>query len=141
MNPVHKIFGYRVRMNFFEIHHLYHGLVGMAISIYGMYESVVLISRGFEASNHLAYVIGVLTFLVQLGALSVWTYVAVDDIKQHHAQVDMPSYHSPVHYWFHSIYKYKAVRWFTIKMDLMMANPVMILIVILFVFVLYLCVK
>lgn len=86
MNPVYSILGFEVRLNWLELHHGYYGVALMLISlvmaftpeIWGIYNSIYVFSVG--------------------------AYLFIDDIYQHHRQVDEPFYHSPVHNTFRFLY-------------------------------------
>jgi hypothetical protein len=80
MNPVYKILGFEMRLNWFELHHGYYGVILMAIPLF------------FE----LQYM-AIPLFLVGL-------YLLIDDIYQHHRQVNETHYHSPVHNAFRFLY-------------------------------------
>jgi len=119
MNPVYSIFGYKMRLNWVEPHHLYWGILEMLISSYGFMSAVVMFSYGYEHQMPAIAILGAFFMLIQSMAFSIGVYVAWDDIDQHHMQVLLydPLYHSPVHEWFHSVYKYPIVKWATIKME------------------------
>jgi len=138
-NRIHNFLGFEFRANLWEIHHFYHGVVGSLISLYGLREAIEMLMYGFATFNIPIYVLGILVVLIQLSALAVWVYVAKDDVQQHVAQVADPDYHSPVHNWFHEMYKYPAVAWFTKKADAVMANPLLVAIIL--VIIIYLCVR
>jgi len=82
INPVHSFFGLKLRMNLFEAHHGYFGIILMIIGAY------------LSINEHPAtQIIGCFIFI--LGA-----YLAHDDfVDQHPKQVHEydPLYHSPVH--------------------------------------------
>jgi len=70
IRPVHKLLWILpVRMDFFEVHHMYYGLAGMALGIY--------------LQNPIVFAIGFIIFL--------------DDVIQHYKQVKDAEYHSPLH--------------------------------------------
>ncbi len=97
MNPVHSIFGFRMRLNWGEIHHLYYGLVLMVVAL-------------FMSSIYMAIPVFI------IGAL-----LSIDDLYQHHRQVDEPWYHSPVHNWYaDTMYKYPVIRKINAWADKMM---------------------
>ena len=70
IRPVHKLFWILpVRMNVWEIHHLYYGIALMGLGIY--------------LHNPIVFGIGFIIFL--------------DDVIQHAKNVKNPEYHSPLH--------------------------------------------
>ena len=99
MNPVVNILGFKMRINWYESHHLYWGILA-SLGVIPMCMS----------TNRTIVFLGVYLF-----ALGV--YVAIDDIYQHHRQVLDPGYHSPVHNWYGRIYKYKLVRYLNDKVS------------------------
>lgn len=89
MNKVHNILGFKVRMKFSETHHLYWGL---ALIFAGMY------------IFSLQSILGSIILL-----LGLWC--TIDDIYQHHMQVENPAYHSPIHVWYgKTLWQYKWVQ-------------------------------
>lgn len=86
MNPVYNILGFELRLNWFELHHGYYGIALVLIALVMAFMSEIW---GFYSE---AYV------------FAVGVYLLIDDIYQHHRQVDEPSYHSPVHNAFRFLY-------------------------------------
>jgi len=78
IRPVHYILFFSVRMSFAEWHHLYIGLISMALGAYRFLE-------GHQVEGAVEFLLG------------LWW--AIDDIYQHWRQLYEydPLYHSPVH--------------------------------------------
>jgi len=99
MNPIHNYFGFRMRANWKEPHHLYWGFLGVLLSLWGIHSCFVLNEL---TSGILAQFKWVAPMLIGIEVVAgwIWFYVFCDDVYQHHRQVKEPSYHSPVHNWY-----------------------------------------
>jgi hypothetical protein len=86
MNPVYNILGFKMRLNWIELHHGYYGLF------------LMLLAYLMEAKSDLWNIYSILYVFI------IGVYLLIDDIYQHHKQVDNPSYHSPVHNAFRFLY-------------------------------------
>jgi len=97
MNPKHNILGLEVRMEFFEWHHLYLGIVMLIAGIV-----LLVLSQ---------WLLGAV--LCALGLILI-----IDDLYQHHRQVDEPFYHSPLHQLYGKLlYHIPFVRWLNRQAD------------------------
>jgi len=115
-NKVYSILGFKMRLNWLQTHHLYWGLILMALA-------------GYWALSDSLQVFGVAYALFALGL-----YVALDDIFQHHKQVTEfnPCYHSPVHRFIYDYLKLYDRAWFRALnkfADWLFKNPLMLAIV------------
>lgn len=118
LNPVHYYFGYPMRWIPFQVHHLWIGLVGCVISLYGLWTAIDMSLYAYVHNMPLESILGAFVAILQVLAFLIWGYVVRDDILQHHEQVENPEYHSPVHEWYgKTLYQYPLVRWINIKVD------------------------
>jgi hypothetical protein len=111
IHPVHSFFGFKVRMNIWEIHHGYIGIVLVAIGTYLL-----------TIPNYFTVLAGEVSFLLGL-------YLIYDDfLIQHPMQVyDYdPLYHSPVHVFIYDtleLYNNKYYRALNIFADWLFGSP------------------
>ena len=112
LNPIYSFFGFQMRLNWFESHHLYWGILGMLISLSGFCSALSMHQYGLSEENALVSILGGILAIVQILSFCISLYVALDDIYQHHRQVEEPKYHSPVHYWYReTLGQYPFVIW------------------------------
>ena len=102
-NPVHSYFGFKMRANWKEAHHLYWGILGVLMSWWGVVSCLQL-------NELLGGILAPILVAIEVVAGLIWFYVALDDIYQHHRQVKEPRYHSPVHNWY-ICYFYVSNSW------------------------------
>ena len=103
-NKIYSILSFRIRLNWFEPHHLYWGLIFAGLSL-------------------------LMPLWALIPCLALGLYVAGDDIYQHHRQVVEydPCYHSPVHNFYGKyLYKYKVVRWLNEVVSWLFHNPLIL---------------
>jgi len=127
LNKVYNIFGYKMRLNWFEAHHMYWGILIMLYGIWGCLFSyrLFLNSQSLIFSSFAVILQGLHISLIGLGV-----YVARDDIEQHHKQVDSPYYHSEIHYWYRGVLpQYPGIRWINQKVDWLLGRPALVLLI------------
>ena len=110
INKLYSILGFKMRLNWLQLHHLYYGIA-------------LMVGALFTPT----------AFAIPLFRLGV--YIAGDDIYQHHRQVFEfnPCYHSPIHRFIYDYLKLYDRAWFRALNkfgDWLFANPILILIVI-----------
>jgi hypothetical protein len=99
--PVHSYFGFKMRWEPRQAHHLYWGILVLIVSWYGSISALVL-----------GGLLGTILFVLGLSGMLLGYYIARDDVLQHHEQVKNIKYHSPVHVWYgEHLYKYRVVRY------------------------------
>ena len=114
VNPIHSYFGYEMRWNPKEAHHLYWGLMLCVINAWGAWTALGMALYGYYHQFPLQLILGLFFTVIQLLSFSIGVYVAHDDINQHHQQVMQynPLYHSPVHIWYgETLWQYPFVQW------------------------------
>ena len=97
MNPVYNILGFKMRLKWAETHHGYYGIALMV----------------WSAGWLLPGIFGAIVFLIGL-------YLFLDDVYQHHRQVEDPKYHSPVHVFIYDVlhlYDNPVFRWLNKMLD------------------------
>jgi len=100
LNPTHNILGFKLRMVFLQPHHMWWGILGALLSVWGIVSAI-----------QLGGTLGVFLLVIQILAMLIWLYIALDDWTQHILQVKDPTYHSPVHWWYVG-YVYTSDNWF-----------------------------
>jgi len=102
-NKVYSILGFKMRLNWFSVHHLYLGIALM-----------------------FAWLIHPILSVIGL-------YIALDDIYQHHRQVKEydPCYHSPLHNLYGKyLYKFWIIRKLNEFADWCFGNPILVAIIV-----------
>lgn len=120
LNPVYNILGYKMRLNWFEAHHLYWGIL---ILTYGIWGSIAFFNMGMYTSSIWILLLSILLQILHMLISGIGIYVIIDDIYQHHQQVDTPEYHSPVHNWYRGILsQYPLIKLAGQKLDLIIGK-------------------
>lgn len=107
--PVHSVLGWKMRLNWFETHHGYYGLVMIALGV-----PCVANWLTHPLLHFAGIFLGIL--LIAVG----WILFHDDFIDQHHRQVMEydPLYHSEIHVWYReTLYQYAIIKKLNIWAD------------------------